>query len=161
MTSEWRCIEILLLILDLELKRYPCTKFEPDQANILPNLQVSSVFYSATHLLQKIAMATLEVNENRHHVQNDLHRCKIKLEKFNVDILWCYRVIKKSLSGGGGANPPLPGEIGLSNKVGPDSKIFMAKILTLKDLMSKWLSIICSFGECKSQVSIEASWQCC
>ena len=48
-------------------------------------------------------MATPEVNENCHHVQNDLHRCKTKLEKFYVDILWCYGVIKESL----------PGEIGL------------------------------------------------
>ena len=47
-------------------------------------------------------MATSEVNENCHHVQNDPHRCKIKLEKFHVDILWCYGVVKKSLPGGGG-----------------------------------------------------------
>ena len=26
-------------------------------------------------------MATPEVNENRHHVQNDPYRCKIKLKK--------------------------------------------------------------------------------
>ena len=39
-------------------------------------------------------MATPEVNGNCHHVQNDPHRCKIKLEKFHFDILWCYEVIK-------------------------------------------------------------------
>ena len=34
-------------------------------------------------------MATLEINENRHLVQNDPHRCKIKLEKFHFNILCC------------------------------------------------------------------------
>ena len=34
-------------------------------------------------------MATSEINENCHCVQNDPHRCKIKIEKFHFDIL-CY-----------------------------------------------------------------------
>ena len=55
-------------------------------------------------------MATPEINENCHYVQNDSHRCKIKLEKFHFDILCCFGVIKESL-GGGGRIPP--GEIGL------------------------------------------------
>ena len=37
-------------------------------------------------------MATPDVNENCHYVQNDPHRCKIKLEKLHFDILWCYGV---------------------------------------------------------------------
>ena len=41
--------KILLLILDLESRNTPCTKFEQDQANILENMQVSSFFYSMTH----------------------------------------------------------------------------------------------------------------
>ena len=49
-------------------------------------------------------MATPENNENCHHVQNDPHRCKIKLEKFHFDILLCYKVIKESLTGG--RDPP-------------------------------------------------------
>ena len=57
-------------------------------------------------------MATPEVNENCHHVQNDPHRCKIKLEKFHFDNLCCYGVTEESLPGG--RNPPPPqGEIGL------------------------------------------------
>ena len=44
-------------------------------------------------------MATPEVNENCHHVQNDPHRRKIKLEKFHFDILWSYGVIKESFPG--------------------------------------------------------------
>ena len=42
-------------------------------------------------------MATPEVNENCHFVQNDPHSCKIKLKKFRFDILSCFRVIKESL----------------------------------------------------------------
>ena len=50
-------------------------------------------------------MATPEMNENCHYVQNDPHRCEIKLEKFHFDILCCYGVLKESLPGGG---PPPP-----------------------------------------------------
>ena len=50
-------------------------------------------------------MATPEINENCHCVQNDPHRCKIKLEKFHFEILCCFGVIRESLPGG--ANPPL------------------------------------------------------
>ena len=46
-------------------------------------------------------MATPEINENCHHVQNDPHKCKIKLEKFHFDILCRCGVIKESLPGGG------------------------------------------------------------
>ena len=49
-------------------------------------------------------MATHEINENCHHVQNDPHKCKIKLEKFHFAILCCYEVIKESLPEGW--NPP-------------------------------------------------------
>ena len=56
-------------------------------------------------------MATPEINENCHYVQNDPHKCRIKLGKFHFDILCCLGVIKESLPGG--RNPP-PGEIGLS-----------------------------------------------
>ena len=100
------------MILDLESKIPPPppppththTKFEQDQANILANIQVSSLFYSATHSQQKVAMATSEINENCHYAQNDPHRCKIKLEKFHFDILCCYGAIKESLPGE--QNPP-------------------------------------------------------
>ena len=53
-------------------------------------------------------MATPEINENCHHVQNDPHRCKIKLEKFRFDILCSCGVIKEVSSGRDG-NPPPPG----------------------------------------------------
>ena len=55
-------------------------------------------------------MATPKINENCHYVQNDPHKCKIKLEKFHFDILCRFGVIKESLPGGG-TRPP--GEIGL------------------------------------------------
>ena len=42
-------------------------------------------------------MATPEINENCHCVQNYPHKCKIKLEKFRFDILCCFGVIKESL----------------------------------------------------------------
>ena len=59
-------------------------------------------------------MATPKINENCHYVQNDPHKCKIKLEKFNFDILCSFGVIKESLPGGTeSASPPPPGEIGL------------------------------------------------
>ena len=63
-------------------------------------------------------MATPEINENCHYMQNDPHRCKIKYEKFHFDILCCFGVIKESLSEGGIAPPlpPLPGEIGLNKR---------------------------------------------
>ena len=51
-------------------------------------------------------MATPEINENCHYVQNDPHRGKIKLEKFHPDILRCFEVIKESLPGGGIRSPP-------------------------------------------------------
>ena len=57
-------------------------------------------------------MATLEINENCHYVQNDPHKCKIKLQKFHFDILCRFCVIKESLPGGW-QNPPPPGEIEL------------------------------------------------
>ena len=56
-------------------------------------------------------MATTEINENCHYVQNDPHKCRIKLGKFHFDILCCFGAIKESLLGGG-RKPP--GEIGLS-----------------------------------------------
>ena len=45
-------------------------------------------------------MAAPEIKENCHYVQNDPHRCKIKLEQYHVDILCYFGVIKESLSGG-------------------------------------------------------------
>ena len=53
-------------------------------------------------------MATPKINENSHHVQNDPHKCKIKLEKFHFDILCRFGVIKKSLLGGGGGDEIRP-----------------------------------------------------
>ena len=57
-------------------------------------------------------MATPEINENCHYVQNDPHKCRIKAEKFHFDILCCFGVIKESFPGG--RNPP--GEIGLKSE---------------------------------------------
>ena len=51
-------------------------------------------------------MATPKINENCHYVQNDPHKCKIKLEKFHFDTLCRFGVIKESLLGGGGIRPP-------------------------------------------------------
>ena len=58
-------------------------------------------------------MATPEINDNCYFVQNDPHKCKIKLEKFYFDILCRFGVIKESLLGGRNPPPP-PGEIGLN-----------------------------------------------
>ena len=49
-------------------------------------------------------MATPKINENCDYVQNDPHKCKIKLEKFHFDILCRFGVTKESLPGG--RNPP-------------------------------------------------------
>ena len=56
-------------------------------------------------------MATPEINENCHYVQNDLHRRKIKLEKFHFDILCCYGVIKESLRGRGGGGAEFASQV--------------------------------------------------
>ena len=56
-------------------------------------------------------MATPKINENCNYVQNDPHKCTIKLEKFHFDILCRFGVIKESLPGGAESAPP--GEIGL------------------------------------------------
>ena len=58
-------------------------------------------------------MATLKINDNCRYVQNDSHKCKIKLEKFHFDLLCRFEVIKESLPGGG-IRPP--GEIGLRKR---------------------------------------------
>ena len=58
-------------------------------------------------------MATPNINENGHYVQNDSHKCKIKLEKFHCDILCRFGAITVSLPGGR-AESALPGEIELS-----------------------------------------------
>ena len=58
-------------------------------------------------------MATPTENENFHHEQNEPHRCKMKLEKFQFDILWCYGVTKESFLGGTeSAQPPSPHPLG-------------------------------------------------
>ena len=61
-------------------------------------------------------MAAPKINESCHYVQNDPHKCKIKLEKFYFDILYRFGVIKESLpwGGGGGAESAPQGEIGLN-----------------------------------------------
>ena len=66
-------------------------------------------------------MATPEINENCHYVQNDPHKYRIKLGKFHFDILCCFGVIKESLPGGRNPPPP-PGEIGLRM---PDLKVLV------------------------------------
>ena len=64
----------------LRMQKYPYTKFEQDQANILPNMEVSSLFHSATHLYQKVVKAAPEDNENCHHVQNDPKGVRLSLK---------------------------------------------------------------------------------
>ena len=61
-------------------------------------------------------MATPGIYENCYYVQNDSHRCEIKLENFHFDILCCFGVIKESLLGGGVKSAP-PGEIGLKRHI--------------------------------------------
>ena len=56
-------------------------------------------------------MATPKINDKCRYVQNDSHKCKIKLEKFHFDILCRFGVIKESLPGRAESAPP--GEIGL------------------------------------------------
>ena len=60
-------------------------------------------------------MATPEINENCHYVQNDPHKCRIQLRKFHFDILCCFRVIKGKSPKGGRIRPSL-GEIGLTDE---------------------------------------------
>ena len=50
-------------------------------------------------------MATPKINENCYCMENDPHKCKIKLEKFHFDILCRFGVIKESLPGGGRIPP--------------------------------------------------------
>ena len=50
-------------------------------------------------------MATPEVNENSHHVQNGPHRCKVKLENFILISCGVTELLKKAAGGGGGRNP--------------------------------------------------------
>ena len=51
-------------------------------------------------------MVTPKIDENCHYLQNDPHKCKIKLEKFHFDILRRFGVIKESLPGGRNLRPP-------------------------------------------------------
>ena len=53
-------------------------------------------------------MARTEINVNCHYVQNDPHKCRIKLVKFHFDILCCFGVIKDNLPGGGAESAPPP-----------------------------------------------------
>ena len=57
-------------------------------------------------------MATPKTNENCHYVKNDSHKPKIKLEKFDFDVLCRFGVSKESLPLGRNPCSP-PGEIGL------------------------------------------------
>ena len=59
-------------------------------------------------------MAIPKINESCHYVQNDPHKCKIKLEKFHFDLCH-FGVIKESLPGGRNPPPP-PGDIGLTHE---------------------------------------------
>ena len=68
-------------------------------------------------------MATPKINKKCHYVQNDPHKCKIKLEKFHFDILCRFGVIKESLPGGGIRPLPPPGEIGLTLILTPSFSI--------------------------------------
>ena len=67
-------------------------------------------------------MATTKINENCHHLQNDLHKCKLNLEKFQFDILCRFGVIKESLPGGS-ESAPSPGEVGLNSHKSRSSDI--------------------------------------
>ena len=69
-------------------------------------MQVSSFFFSATHSLHNVAMATSDINENCNYVQNDPPKCRIKLGKGHFDILCCFGVIKESSLGEESAPPP-------------------------------------------------------
>ena len=51
-------------------------------------------------------MATPKIDENYRYVQNDSHKCKIKLEKFHFNIFCRFGVIKESLPGAKSAPPP-------------------------------------------------------
>ena len=64
-------------------------------------------------------------------MQHDPHKCKIKLEKFDFDILCRFGVIKESLLGGAESvpPPPPPGEIGLSDN---QHKFYLPSLSTLK-----------------------------
>ena len=55
-------------------------------------------------------MVTPEINENCHYVQNDPHRCNIKLKNFILISCAVMELLRKVSQGGG---PPLPGKIGL------------------------------------------------
>ena len=57
-------------------------------------------------------MATPKINVNCHYVQNDPHKCKIKLEKFHLISCAVLELLRK-VSQGGRNPPPPPGEIGL------------------------------------------------
>ena len=56
-------------------------------------------------------MATPKINENCHYMQNNSHKCKIKLEKIHFDILCRFGVIKGNLPEG---EVYPPGEIRLN-----------------------------------------------
>ena len=90
-----------LLILDLESKNTPYTKSEQDQP--ISWQKCKFLHFSVLRHIhnKKVAMATPKINENCYYVQNDSHRCKIKLDKFRFDILYRFGVIKESLPGDG------------------------------------------------------------
>ena len=59
-------------------------------------------------------MATPKTNENCHYVQNDPHKCKIKLKNLTVISCAVLELLRKVFQGG--RNPPLPpGEIALND----------------------------------------------
>ena len=62
-------------------------------------------------------MVTPKINENCHYVQNDPHRCNIKLKKFILISYAVMELLGKVFQGGGfRPPPPLPqGEIGLND----------------------------------------------
>ena len=49
LTSELSPITNFIVDFGFQIEKYPLTKFDQDQADILANMQVSSLFYIATY----------------------------------------------------------------------------------------------------------------
>ena len=91
------------------IQQYPRTKFEQDKANILPNMQVSSLFYSVTHSNVRLPWQQLKLMRIVTMYKVTPIGVKLNLKNFTLISCGVMELLRKVSQGEGIP----PGEVGL------------------------------------------------